>query len=427
MTERYMKNREPVLETLADLPKAETPAAIKVDPPMRRVARPLRHVRHIPLKSLVFQSNTGPIDFSYEAKIKTPIPKDKLVVQISHVGLNPVDLKIKNGYTTSIYGEIGLGREFAGTIIMVGENLINKWREGDEVYGIFYHPHLGYGCLQSSLLLDPALDPICLRPENLSPEEAAGSLFCLGTAFNMLDKLFKDKKLNESSNILINGGTSSVGMFALQLLKVKYNVLKKIVIVTTTTGSEVLKELFPDFKDDFLFINYLTCRGKASKPLKRMIKECKLIDYDAGGEEEQYITYEQGKFNLVLDFVGGYDILAHSSDLIHAGGMYCTTVGDYVENYKTDVFEQWENPSAGMRKMFGTMLYQYSYLHYFFDPNAKYISKNNWLSECNELLQNGAVQCIIDNVYDWKNHKEAFTYLRSQKAQGKLILKVEKF
>lgn len=430
-----LSHRNPVLATLANLPDTPSPAEIKVDAPLKRVARPLRHVKHIPIKSLVFTSKDSKNDFSYEDKIRTPIPSNKLVVQVSHVGLNPVDLKIKNGYTNNLYGEVGLGREYAGTIIMVGDKLANQWRVGDEVYGIYYHPHLGKGCLQSSILVDPTLDPLLLRPVSLPPEEAAGSLFALGTAYNLLEKLYKEKKLDTNSNILINGGTSSVGMFALQLLKNKYHVLKNVVIITTSTGSQVLKELFPDFADDLLFINYLNCRGKASKPLKKMLKDKKAIVYDADTDEDsdydngevKYIDYDQGKFDIVLDFVGGYDILSNSSSLIHSGGYYCTTVGDYVENYKTDIFEQWENPSAGMRKMFGTMLYQYTYLHYYFDPNAKYASTNDWLNQCGQLLEHGTVQCIIDNVYDWKRHKEAFSYMYTQRAQGKLILEVEKF
>ena len=177
------------------------------------------------------------------------------------MGLNPVDMKIRNGYTSSIYGEIGLGREYSGVITEVGENLNYAWHVGDEVYGIYYHPHLAVGCLQSSILVDPKVDPILLRPESVSAEEAAGSLFCLATGYNILNKLSKNKYLKQDSNVLINGGTSSVGMFVIQLLKRHYKLQKKLVIVTSANGPQVLQEKFPDLADEMIFIDYLTCRG----------------------------------------------------------------------------------------------------------------------------------------------------------------------
>lgn len=234
--------------------------------------------------------------------------------------------------------------------------------------------------------------------------------------------------MNTESNVLINGGTSSVGMFAIQLLKRYYKVSKKLVVVTSGNGAAVLSEHFPDLKDEIIFINYLSCRGKSSKPLRRMLDTGKVVDYDDFSTLKETEDYTQGKFNVVLDFIGGYDILSHSSSLIHAKGAYITTVGDYVGNYKKDVFDSWDNPSANARKMFGSMLWSYDYSHFYFDPNIKIIpKKNDWIHECGKLLNEGVVDCVVDKVYSWKNFKEAFSYMATQRAQGKLIMKVEGF
>ncbi|CCC67998.1 hypothetical protein NCAS_0A14400 [Naumovozyma castellii] len=336
-------------------------------------------------------------------------------------------MKIRNGYDSAIYGEAGIGREYSGVVSEVGEKLQTAWREGDEVFGIYFHPHLAVGAAQSSLLIDPSSDPILLKPANISSESAAGTLYCLGAAFNLLDKLEKAGYLKNDSNVLINGGTTSVGMFVIQLLKYYYKLKKKLVIVTSGTGPDVLKDHFTDISDDFIFIDYLVCRGKASKPIRRMFEDGKVVNFDRSTNSEISVDYNQGKFNIVLDFIGGYDILKHSSDLIHAKGVYLTTVGDYVGNYSEDVYNQWDNASATARKMFGTMLWQYNYIHYYFDPNAKTASKNDWIQKCGELLENGDVKCVVDKIYDWKDHEEAFSYMATQRAQGKLILKVEKF
>lgn len=428
MSNKILANKDPVLENLTTDPEVDAPKEIKLDEVrMGRVARPLRHVKKIPTKAQVFHSDKGPVTFSYENKIRMPVNKNKLVVEVKYVGLNPVDLKIKNGYTKAIYGEAGLGREYSGVITQVGENLSEQWKESDEVFGIYFHPHLAKGCLQTSILVDPSIDPILARPVNVDPKEAAGALYVLGAAFNILDRLDTKGFLKQDSNVLINGGTSSVGMCAIQLLKRYYQLTKKIVVVTTGSSAEALKQFYPDLDGELIFVDYLKCRGKSSKPLRAMINDQKttVIEESTGNEIE--VQYLQGKFDVVLDFIGGYDIVSHSTALIHKNGAYLTTVGDYVADYKHDIYNQWDNPKANARKMFGSMLYSYDYTHFYFDPNAKTASKNDWINKCGEFLKTGVVTCRVDKIYDWKDIEEAFSYLKTQRAQGKIILEVEKF
>lgn len=433
-----LRHKSPNLETQTYEPPSVAPQRLKTNEitKLERVARPIRHVKYIPLKALSFRTKTSPIDFTYSKEIKLPVPRDKLVIEVSHAALNPIDLKIRNGYTKPLYGEIGLGREYCGVVTQVGDNIAYAWHPGDVVFGIYYHPTQTTGTLQSSILVDPRVDPVLLKPERLSREEAAGTLFCLGTAFNILDKLSRAKILTSNSNVLINGGTTSVGMFAIQLLKRYYKLDKKLVIVTSGNGPDVLEAKFPDLAGEMLFINYLSCRGKSSKPLKTMIQERKAIAYhsalelgqsDSELKSETEIEYTQGKFDVVLDFVGGYDILAHSSSLIHASGAYVTTVGDYVTDYSKDVFNSWDNPSASARKLFGSITLSFTYSHFYFDPKVSTAHKNDWINVCGKLLEDGTVTCVVDKVYDWSDINEAIDYMKTQRAQGKIVLKVEKF
>ncbi|SCU89205.1 LAMI_0D12750g1_1 [Lachancea mirantina] len=394
---------------------------------LRRVGRPLRHVKYIPTKSLIFYSVNKPPQFSYEKKIKTPIAKDRLVVQVTNVGLNPVDLTIMNSYTKHMNREIGIGREYSGVVSEVGSNISQQWRQGDEVYGIFFHPNLGDGAAQSSILVNPSQDVIIPKPANLTFQQASGTLFTLGAAFNVLDKLESKGQLNESSNILINGGTTSVGMFAIQLLKYHYRVPKKLVVTASEFGATLLKSHFPDLCDEMVFVNYVTNARHLAKPLEDMINNREVISYDAQTGQPISTPYDQGKFNLILDFVGGYQLINHSATLLAKNGAYVTTVGDYVHDYKKDIFNAWNNPSANARKMFGRLLWTFDYSHFYFDPNAKYASGNDWVNKCAELVENEVVKCVIDKVYDWKQFSDALAYLRAGHAHGKVILKVEKF
>lgn len=428
MSDKIIANKDPILENLTKLPETPAPKEIPTsDVKLKRVARPLRHIRHIPVKALVFHSKNGPVEFSYEKKLNPPLAKNKLIVEVNYAALNPVDLKIKNGYSSAIYGEAGLGREYSGVIAYVGSDLADKWNQGDEVYGIYFHPHLGNGALQSSLLIEPAVDPILLRPGHINPEVAAGTLYTLGAAYNILDRLERKGFLKNNSNILINGGTSSVGMFAIQLLKNYFDIQNKIVVVTTGSSADKLKKLFPDLEDELFFVDYLKYRGKISKPLIQIIEQGKIPVLEGETDSPTLVDFKQGKFNIVLDFIGGYDILAHSSSIIHKGGAYLTTVGDYVADYRNDTYNQWDNPKANTRKLFGSMLYSYDYTHFYFDPNAKYASKNDWINKCGGFLENGTVRTIVDKTYKWDKAKEALNYLATQRAQGKLVLELEKF
>lgn len=396
------------------------------DAKFRSVSTPDKYAKFLTTKSLVFRCKTGPLEFSYDdRKLSGRETKNHLIVQITYVGLNPVDKFIKNGYATPTHGEIGLGREYSGIITHVGENLDKDWKLGDEVYGIYYHPHLGVGCLKSSVLIDPKLDPIILRPLHITEQEAAGSLFCLGAAFNILDKIKNKKKLTPGSNILIIGGTSSIGMAALQLLINYYSIETKITIATRASGAAKLQKLFPSFAGQLVFIDYDSCKKKLTEPLKEIIQNEKYVVLQ--GDKRVEYPYNQGKFDIVLDFVGGYDVVQNSKTLIRKGGVYLTTVGDKVANYKKDTFGSYDSASANTRKMFGSMLWSYSYIHYYFDPNAKTASSNNWIAICGDLIRNGYVRCIVDKEYNWSETADALSYLSTQRAQGKLILKVDKF
>ncbi|CAR22077.1 Ast1p [Lachancea thermotolerans CBS 6340] len=393
---------------------------------LKRVARPLRHVKYIPVKSLAFFSKNNPPRFSYETRIKTPVPKDKLVVQVRNAALNPVDLKIMNSYTHNMNREVGLGREYSGVITEVGGDLHSEWKEGDEVYGVFFHPNLGYGTVQSSILVSPAQDVILRKPSNISFQAASGTLFCLGTAFNILDSLESKGQLNESTNVLINGGTTSVAMFAIQLLKYHYRIPKKLVVLCSEYGATLLKSHFPDLCDELIFVNYVMNARRIYKPLEDMINNRETISYEAESGQPISSPYDQGKFNLILDFVGGYQLVSHSSSLLKKNGAYVTTVGDYRANYAKDVFNSWDNPSANVRKVFGRILWTFDYTHFYFDPNAKY-AKNDWPAKCAELVESEVVKCVVDKVYDWKDFTQALDYLKQGHCHGKVILDIEKF
>ena len=83
--------------------------------------------------------------------------------------------------------------------------------------------------------------------------------------------------------------------------------------------------------------------------------------------------------------------------------------------------------SASARKLFGSITLSFTYSHFYFDPKVSTAHKNDWINVCGKLLEDGTVTCVVDKVYDWSDINEAIDYMKTQRAQGKIVLKVEKF
>ena len=53
---------------------------------------------------------------------------------------------------------------------------------------------------------------------------------------------------------------------------------------------------------------------------------------------------------LFLDFIRGYDFVAHSSYLIHKNNEKIIMVGDYDANFKIDIYNQWNDPKINIEE-----------------------------------------------------------------------------
>ena len=74
----------------------------------------------------------------------------------------------------------------------------------------------GYGALAEYTKVSAA--HAAIRPKNVTPTEASGFLVAGLTAYQAL---FHIAKLEEGQSVFINGGSTSVGSFAIQLAKAK--------------------------------------------------------------------------------------------------------------------------------------------------------------------------------------------------------------
>ncbi|KAG7444478.1 GroES-like protein [Guyanagaster necrorhizus] len=158
-----------------------------------------------------------------------PIPtagRGQLLVKVLAAGLNPVDWKIQTyGAFVDNYPAV-LGTDIAGEVVDIGED-VTGWSKGDRVvYQGSYFESDGAGFQQYSLI---AADFVAKIPEKMSTDEAATicvafAAACMGLfaeapiGLGLNPDFSWEPKFTGKTTVII-GGSTSVGQYAIQLLK----------------------------------------------------------------------------------------------------------------------------------------------------------------------------------------------------------------
>ncbi|KAL6890844.1 GroES-like protein [Trichoderma evansii] len=171
--------------------------------------------------------------FVREIEIPKPGPKDVLI-KVAYAGLNPKDWKITKNRDES--KAINAGDDVAGIIEAVGSEVF-EYQPGDRVAGFhrMFQPHGTY----AEYTVVPASTTFRLPP-NISLESGAGLPLSFMTAALALYQYLGVPlpttvgDSNQKTPILIWGGATAVGAYALQLAK-----LSKIGPIITVAGNGI--------------------------------------------------------------------------------------------------------------------------------------------------------------------------------------------
>jgi len=148
-----------------------------------------------------------------------PMPKPtgkQLLIETKAVSMNPLDWKILEGKMKLMSGSTfpkGIGIDFSGVVKQVGEG-ISSFRPGDAVFGSV-DPFKG-GALAQYLLVSEK--DIALKPKNIFFEQAAAMPIVGMAALQIFEGL---ATLTKGTKVLINGASGGIGMFAIQIAKMK--------------------------------------------------------------------------------------------------------------------------------------------------------------------------------------------------------------
>ncbi len=211
--------------------------------------------------------------------VNYPVPAVKsreVRVKVIAAGLNPLDIKISKGLAPHAQHPLPaiLGMDMAGVVDAVGSEVV-EYSIGDKVFGLTGgvggHP----GALAEYQTVD--VDLLAKVPESISLHEAASIPLIFITAW---EGLVDRANVSSSHKVLIHGGAGGVGHMAIQIALAK--------------GASVFATVK---RKDFDVIQAL-----GATP----------IDYEKSSVEQYVDQYTQGEgFDIVYDTVGG-DVLDNS-------------------------------------------------------------------------------------------------------------------
>ncbi|KAH8680687.1 zinc-binding dehydrogenase [Xylariales sp. PMI_506] len=147
----------------------------------------------------------------------TPVPVEgEILVQVHYVAQNPTDWRT---LATTPPGRI-VGCDFAGT---VADGNGSSWQDGQRVAGFIQGRAVNptRGAFAEYLVIDASL--VYAVPDSVELRDAAAIPLAFATAVQALFQRLSVPEPSEPASspfpILINGGTSSVGIYAVQLAK----------------------------------------------------------------------------------------------------------------------------------------------------------------------------------------------------------------
>jgi len=262
-----------------------------------------------------------------------------------------------------------------------------EFKDGDNVFG-FIEVGLSRKIKQGALaqyVRMPA-EFLVVRPPNVSAVEAAGVTLAGQTAYQAL---FEMGKLEAGQTVFINGGSSSVGAYAIQFAKAR-----GIRVVASASGKneEYVKSLGADE-----FIDY------TKEPL------------------DQYLTANppSPKYHVFFDAVALLDpsLYIHSPAYIAPGGVFLSNGPTPKFSLRCIAQIVWTIHAAAFPTWLGGVPRRWSMV--------MVAHKKESLQGMQVLIAEGKVKPVVDSVFSFEDTLKAYDRIMTGRAKGKVVVKVD--
>ncbi|KAG8726464.1 hypothetical protein FRC12_023385 [Ceratobasidium sp. 428] len=274
--------------------------------------------------------------------------------------------------------------DFTGVIVDAGSS---NYKVGDAVFGIApvpFQQKTGQGALAQYISVPTEL--IALRPPSLVATQAAGIALAGVTAHQAL---FNILGIESGQHILITGGSSSVGSFAIQIAKAH--------------GCTVTS----------------TCSAKNVELVKGLGAD-EVIDYAAHSPHEYFSANPPTpKFHGILDSIGNTPQLFIRSPAYLAPNGKFASVGPNMEKLgefpatlwgiiQTSVWPRW----------LGGVLRQHEIIIHTDNKKAT-------LDALADLVNKGQLKPLVDSVHSFDDALKAYDRICSHRAKGKVVVTID--
>jgi NADPH:quinone reductase-like Zn-dependent oxidoreductase len=305
--------------------------------------------------------------------VEKPVPADnQVLIKVRAASLNPVDGHLMRGLLPlrPITGlrkprKTLLGADVAGEVEAIGKN-VTQFKPGDEVFGTARPSLAEYVCARERELV--------MKPANVTFEQA-GSVAVAGlTALQG----FRKGRIQSGQNVLINGASGGVGTFAVQIAK--------------SFGAEVTG----------------VCSTR-NVDLVRSIGADHVIDYT----KEDFTKGDQ-RYDLIYDLVGNHSFSGRRRVLNPNGICVAAGVGGAGPHYGEMIGRVGGSIKGSLLSPFVRQ------------KLVMFITKlKEDLAMLGDLMHSGKVKPVVDKIYPLNETADAFRYLETGHARGKVVITLE--
>ncbi|MEU4542078.1 NAD(P)-dependent alcohol dehydrogenase [Nonomuraea dietziae] len=324
-----------------------------------------------PMKAVVHHAYGSP-DALDLGEIDKPVPAaDEVLIKVHAAGLNAADRFLLRGEPYAIRAMAGglrrpranhvLGRAAAGLVEAVGEKVTGV-RPGDAVYAECPGALAAYVCAPERL--------VAPMPTTLTFEQAAAIPVAATAALQGL----RDRgQVRPGQRVLINGASSGVGTFAVQ--------------IAASLGAHVTA----------------VCGGR-NADLVGSIGADHVIDYT-----KEDFTRAGQRYDVIFDLIGNHPVSALRRTLSPAGTLVLSSGGG----------GRWLGPA---RRIAASLLVS-PFVRQRLRPFAAKVDRADLLA-LNDLVESGAVTPVIQHVYPFGEALEAMRQIDGGHTTGKIVVRL---
>src|SRR5450755_4332735 len=325
------------------------------------------------MKAIVYQNFGSPDVLECQDTEKPTPADDEVLIKVCAASVNPLDWKLMKGGPFIVRLLLGLGKpkmkrpgvDVAGEVEAVGKN-VAQFKPGDQVFGTCAGAFAEYVTSKSARGLKSAL---VIKPDNLTYEQAASAPVAALTALQGL----RDKaRIQPGQKVLVNGAAGGVGTFAVQIGK-SFGAIVTGVCSTRNVG------------------------------MVRSIGADQVIDYT-----QQDFTKSGQRYDIVLDCVGNHSF----SEWMR------------VLNPKGILVGVGAPPDVPVSRLLAGLIDALVRSLFVSQKIAVFIARVNQqdLTTVRDLMAAGKVTPVIDKRYRLSEARDAFRYMETGHARGKVII-----